>query len=113
MQLHHDANRQLCFWPVHKFAPEPPEFVAYSTEKVQTLVAPHRRLGPKPAPHRAGRRSLPITIESQEAPPREDHAAYLASWLQVLKADKGAIFSAASHAQKAADYLTGLQAAPD
>jgi antirestriction protein ArdC len=40
---------------------------------------------------------------------REDHAAYIASWLEVLKKDKRAIFSAAAHAQKAADYLVGLQ----
>jgi len=40
---------------------------------------------------------------------REDHAAYLDNWLQVLKEDKRAIFSAASHAQKAADYLHSLQ----
>jgi antirestriction protein ArdC len=44
--------------------------------------------------------------------PREDHAAYIASWLKVLKNDKRAIFTAASHAQRAADYLSGLQAAP-
>ncbi len=36
---------------------------------------------------------------------REDHAAYIASWLQILKKDNRAIFTAASHAQKAADYL--------
>jgi antirestriction protein ArdC len=41
---------------------------------------------------------------------REDHAAYIALWLEVLKNDKRAIFSAAAHAQKAADYLAGLQA---
>ena len=40
---------------------------------------------------------------------RDDHAAYLAHWLQVLKADSRAIFTAASQAQKAADYLHGLQ----
>src|ERR1700684_2006046 len=40
---------------------------------------------------------------------RDDHAAYIASWLTVLKNDKRAIFSAAAHAQKAADYLNGLQ----
>lgn len=40
--------------------------------------------------------------------PREDHAAYLSSWLQVLKQDKRAIFSAAAHAQKSMDYLHGL-----
>ena len=42
---------------------------------------------------------------------REDHAAYIASWLQVLKDDKKAIFTAASHAQKAADFLLA-QVAP-
>jgi len=41
---------------------------------------------------------------------REDHASYIASWLKVLKGDKRAIFAAASHAQRAADYLHGLQA---
>lgn len=36
---------------------------------------------------------------------REDHASYLAPWLQVLKEDSRAIFTAASRAQRAADYL--------
>ena len=45
--------------------------------------------------------------------PREDHAAYIGSWLKVLKQDKRAIFSAAAHAQKAADYLASLQPAED
>jgi len=40
---------------------------------------------------------------------REDHASYVANWLEVLKNDKRAIFSAASHAQRAADFLHGLQ----
>jgi antirestriction protein ArdC len=40
---------------------------------------------------------------------REDHAAYMASWLKVLKGDKRVIFTAASHAQKAAGYLHSLQ----
>lgn len=39
---------------------------------------------------------------------RPDHAAYLSHWLGILKADRRAIFTAASHAQRAADYLTGL-----
>ena len=42
---------------------------------------------------------------------REDHAAYIASWIKVLKNDKRAIFTAASHAQRAADFLHGLQKA--
>jgi len=41
--------------------------------------------------------------------PRDDHAAYIGSWLKVLKDDKRAIFSAAAHAQRAADFLNGLQ----
>ncbi len=41
--------------------------------------------------------------------PREDHAAYIGSWLKVLKNDKRAIFMAAAHAQRAADFLHGLQ----
>ena len=43
---------------------------------------------------------------------REDHAAYIGNWLQVLKDDKRAIFSAASHASKAVDFLHGLQPQP-
>ena len=37
--------------------------------------------------------------------PREDNAAYIATWLEVLKNDNRAIFTAAAHAQRAADYL--------
>ena len=43
---------------------------------------------------------------------REDHASYLDSWLKVLKDDKRAIFTAASHATKAVDYLHSLQPQP-
>lgn len=41
--------------------------------------------------------------------PRADHAAYLASWLEVLKEDKRAIFRAAAHAERAAAFLHRLQ----
>jgi len=41
---------------------------------------------------------------------REDHASYIANWLTVLQGDKRAIFTAAGHAQKAADYLTAFGA---
>jgi antirestriction protein ArdC len=37
--------------------------------------------------------------------PRPDHAAYIDSWLKVLKADKRAIFTASSKAQQAADFM--------
>ena len=43
---------------------------------------------------------------------REDHAAYIETWLTALKGDKRAIFTAASHAQKAADFLLDRQPAP-
>jgi antirestriction protein ArdC len=44
-----------------------------------------------------------------ENEPRNDHAAYVASWLRTLKNDKKAIFTAASKAQAAADYLRAFQ----
>ena len=37
--------------------------------------------------------------------PREENAAYIATWLEVLRNDNRAIFAAAAHAQRAADYL--------
>ncbi len=40
--------------------------------------------------------------------PEEKHAAYMQSWLKVLKDDKRFIFSAASHAQKAVEYIQKL-----
>lgn len=40
--------------------------------------------------------------------PRPDHACYLASWLKVLKGDNRAIFTAASAAAKAAEWLDEL-----
>lgn len=40
---------------------------------------------------------------------REDHAAYIASWLAVLRNDTRFIVSAAAHAQRAVDFLHGLQ----
>jgi antirestriction protein ArdC len=46
---------------------------------------------------------LAITPET-----RADHAAYIASWLEVLKGDKRAIFTAASKASQAAEYLQAL-----
>lgn len=37
--------------------------------------------------------------------PRDDHAEYVANWLQVLRNDKKAIFTASSKAAKAVDWL--------
>lgn len=49
---------------------------------------------------------LGITPEVQP-----NHAAYINSWLTVLKKDKKAIFSAAAHAQRAVDHLKSYQLA--
>lgn len=40
---------------------------------------------------------------------REDHASYIASWLEVLKNDSRAIFTASAHAQRAADFLASFK----
>ncbi len=40
---------------------------------------------------------------------RDDHAAYIASWLSILKNDKRFIFQAAAHAQRAVDFLHSKQ----
>jgi antirestriction protein ArdC len=45
---------------------------------------------------------LGISVE-----PRPDHAQYLTHWLTVLKADKRAIFTAASKAAEASVFLSG------
>lgn len=43
---------------------------------------------------------------------REENAAYIANWLEVLKNDKRAIFTAAAHAQRAAELLHSYQENP-
>jgi antirestriction protein ArdC len=40
---------------------------------------------------------------------RPDHAAYVASWLGVLKDEPSAIFAAARKAQQAADWMHAWQ----
>jgi antirestriction protein ArdC len=42
--------------------------------------------------------------------PRPENAAYIQPWLKVLKEDSHAIFTASSHAQRAVDFMHGLQA---
>ena len=43
--------------------------------------------------------------------PREDHACYIRNWLNVLKGDKKAIFTAASKASEAANWLIAKEGA--
>ena len=42
-------------------------------------------------------------------PTKEHHASYIGSWLKTLKENKHAIFTAASEASKASEYLHKLQ----
>lgn len=42
--------------------------------------------------------------------PRPDHARYISSWLEVLRSDKRAIFTAAAKAQQIADWMHAQQA---
>lgn len=44
--------------------------------------------------------------------PRPDHAAYIQSWLTVLRQDKRALFAAAAKATQASDFLFKLQPQP-
>jgi len=44
---------------------------------------------------------------------KEDHASYIGNWLKVLKDNKNCIFTAASEASKACDFLQNLQTKPD
>jgi antirestriction protein ArdC len=40
---------------------------------------------------------------------REDHAAYIQHWIKIIKKEKGFLFQAAGHAQRAVDFLHRLQ----
>lgn len=48
-----------------------------------------------------------------EIEPRRDHAPYIQSWLNVLRNDKRAIFTAAAKAQQAVDWLFKRNVTPD
>jgi len=54
-----------------------------------------------------------LCSEAGIAPPViENQAAYLAGWLKALKSDRRAIVVAATHAEKAADYILGRKEVP-
>ena len=44
---------------------------------------------------------------------RDDHAHYVGHWLEILKGDKKAIFTAAAAANRAVEFLHGLQPKPE
>ena len=43
----------------------------------------------------------------------ESHASYVNSWLQVLRNDKNAVFTASRHANYAYHYILGLAGTPE
>ena len=45
-------------------------------------------------------------------PPTTRHAAYLQSWINIMKADRRAIFTAASHASRAVEFLLAAAETP-
>jgi antirestriction protein ArdC len=126
--IHHGGNRAF-YSPARDFVQLPP-FEAFKDAESYTATKAHELIHWTSHPTRLARElgkrhgdqayafeeliaelgaaflcaDLGITPE-----PRDDHAAYLAHWLQVLKQDKRAIFSAAAHAQRAADHLQSLQ----
>jgi antirestriction protein ArdC len=127
--IHHGGNR--AFYAPHRDAIQLPPFEAFKDKESYYATALHelthwtkheRRLERDFSAKRFGDQGyareelvaelgaaflcadLGITPEI-----RDDHAAYLGHWLEVLKEDKRAIFSAAAHAQRAADFLHGLQ----
>jgi antirestriction protein ArdC len=51
-----------------------------------------------------------VCAELEMACDLDQSASYLAEWIKVMKADKRAIFTAASYAQKAADFLSAFSA---
>ena len=53
-----------------------------------------------------------VTALGMTPQPRPDHARYIEHYLNLLKADKSAIFAAAAKAAQAADYLAAFSTAP-
>ena len=51
--------------------------------------------------------AFPCTDLELALEPREDHASYIAPWLKVLSADNRAVFTAVTHAQRAAEFING------
>ena len=79
-------------------AHEMPHWTGHASRKGQEVYAKEELVAELGAAFLSA--DLAITPET-----REDHAAYIAHWLKALKDDKRFIFTAAAHAQRAADYL--------
>jgi antirestriction protein ArdC len=72
------------------------------------MLSPHGRvlLGPFIPQQRTSGDCIGISVWCPTADVR--HAGYIGHWIELLRADKRAAFTACSQASKAADYLRGL-----
>lgn len=107
-----------------------PEYAAFTSPAAHASVLVHEAAHASGAKHRLDRNFqerfkhdwLPMEEATAELAasyiladlgvahhPRPDHAAYVASWLSLLKTDSRAIFTAASKAQQAADWMHAQQ----
>ena len=72
-------------------------------EEIQRFVEKHGH-----APRQGESRDIFERIYATRLEPRADHADYIGHWLRILKGDRKAIFTAASAANKAAEYLKSI-----
>jgi antirestriction protein ArdC len=125
------GGREACFLPARDRI-HMPAFEAFENSAAYYSVLYHEATHATAAAHRVGRDlsgrfgSEAYAVEEIvadagacmvladlgiAAQPRPDHAAYIASWLTVLKNDTSAILTAASKAQAAVDWMHARQPA--
>jgi antirestriction protein ArdC len=128
----HHGGEVACYRPISDTIHLPP-FAAFVDANAYYATRAHESVHATGAPHRLHRdlsgrfKSETYAVEELVAElgaaflcadlglapePRPDHAAYIASWLKVLRGDTRAIFTAATHAQRAVDWLHAQQPDP-
>lgn len=80
-------------------------------DRIKTTVFGHQEYAREELVAECGAALLCVLLGVQKQP-TPDHAKYLNSWIEAIEGDHRAIFNAISQAQKAVDYLEGLQAKP-
>jgi antirestriction protein ArdC len=117
--LYSPASDQICLPNFEQFRDPLGYYAVASHELVHWSGAKHRldrELGGRFGAHSYAAEELVAEIGAAfiaaqlglTLKPRDDHASYVSSWLQVLRNDSRAILTAAAKAQEAVDYLLGL-----
>jgi antirestriction protein ArdC len=117
--LYSPASDQICLPNFEQFRDPLGYYAVASHELVHWSGAKHRldrELGGRFGAHSYAAEELVAEIGAAfiaaqlglTLKPRDDHASYVSSWLQVLRNDSRAILTAAAKAQEAVDYLVGL-----